>query len=316
MIDWTSPQAQHQSAISFGKYIHALTGLFIWELFITSGLEWRILTGKKRLRFPMLFYFGNRYTAAASLICGKAINCQVGYTFLLLTMHISLGLTNITFAIRTVAIWSQSLYIIVSLSSLILGQWGLIIFQTTKVSITKRPGGGCIPMTTYQNWILAIFLYSLFVDSVVIVLTTWKLRVMIGVHTATYTHIIFRQGVGYFLIAFCFNLLAIVFMILDLNFAVEGAFNTTALVTISIAAGRAVRSLSASLSQKNGGMPAVDLLPLDTVELSATLKARGADSQALDHIFMQMERIARSDPLSSSSCCENLPCTNRDATAT
>ncbi|KAF9524367.1 hypothetical protein CPB83DRAFT_616449 [Crepidotus variabilis] len=254
MIDWQSPQIQQKALDVFVKFLHGLFGLYIWELLLTSNIEWLVLTGKKPFRWPLFFYFASRYCTLGSLIAGIAmfdipsVSCHAAFTATLVLTHMSLGLASINLAVRTIAIWAQSKYVSWILCFIIVGQWSLIVVQATTVSTIDLPGGGCMPETKNFKWVTAIYVYSLGIDSIVIFLNIWKLRGGLGMRSATFTHVIFRQGIFYYMIAFLFDFVAIVILILNLNLGMVGLFSVIAQVTCSIVAGRAVRSLATSIT--------------------------------------------------------------------
>ncbi|KAF9527931.1 hypothetical protein CPB83DRAFT_855454 [Crepidotus variabilis] len=302
MANWESPDVQEQTLVAFTKFLHAVTGLYIWELMITSDLEWKVLTGRKPFRWPMISYFGSRWTCLAACLAGcfmldmSHVNCHSTYVAVHVFTHTSLNLASVNFVIRTIAIWSYNRYIIVGLSFLLVGQLCLTIFQATTVTITTLPDGGCLPPADGFRFVLVIYAYSLCIDSIVILLTVWKLRTVIGVRAATYAHLIFKQGVGYYMIAFMFDLIAIIFMVLDPTFGLVATFNVAALVAVAIVASRAVWALSSAsgkpvIEKAGGAWPH----PL-SVNIS-TSQRQEIDSKTsnIGQVFVQMETVTHRD---------------------
>ncbi|PSR72186.1 hypothetical protein PHLCEN_2v11943 [Hermanssonia centrifuga] len=140
------------------------------------------------------------------------------------------------------ALWSQSLYIVVPLVLIILGHWSLIL-QGVLLKAAWVPGAGCVITKTNNTVLAATFIYSMCFDLVVLVLTAAKLAFN-GDRRSQLMGLLFKDGLIYFVIAFVANLLATVFMLLNLNAIMSVIFNVPAAVASTIVACRAVRRLS------------------------------------------------------------------------
>ncbi|KDR80358.1 hypothetical protein GALMADRAFT_223239 [Galerina marginata CBS 339.88] len=256
MPQWKLPAEVQKDAVAFTKLMHALLGLYAYEFFISLDFEWDFLTGKKRFRWPMIFYFANRYLLLFAMI-GIAIsfdttrefNCQALYTFNQLAGDAAVGLASVNLSIRTMAIWSQNRYIIGLLILIILGHWSLIL-QGVQLTAVWVPGVGC-QITQTNNTILAtIFIYSMCFDLTVLLLNVYKLLGIKGTKNSELmgrsrlTHMIFADGLIFFIIAFLANLIATVFMVVNLNQIMSVIFNVPAAVFSTIVACRAVRRLT------------------------------------------------------------------------
>ncbi|KAK7678424.1 hypothetical protein QCA50_018484 [Cerrena zonata] len=68
MVDWTSPHALNIQADAFQKLNHALAGLYFWEFLTSLDFDWAFLSDKKKLHWPMIPYFLNRYLLLFALI--------------------------------------------------------------------------------------------------------------------------------------------------------------------------------------------------------------------------------------------------------
>jgi hypothetical protein len=119
------------------------------------------------------------------------------------------------------AIWSQNHYIIGGLVLVILGHWSLIIlqgapfpckldFHSDRLIVLKAisiPGEGCQITDTHNKFLLAIFIYSMCFDFIVLLLNIYKL---IGITSSPsrdlkgrgrLTHLIFTNGLIFFILA-------------------------------------------------------------------------------------------------------------------
>ncbi|RDB28012.1 hypothetical protein Hypma_002269 [Hypsizygus marmoreus] len=253
MPDWKSPTELLKDSDVFMKCMHALLGLYIYEWFISLGFDWDFISGKKRFRWPMIFYFSGRYLLlfgiigiAIALDSTVKINCQALYLFNQLAGNAAVGMASINLSIRTMAVWSQNKYIIGLLVLVILGHWSLIL-QGVLLSATWIDDVGCVITSTNNRVLAATFIYSMSFDLLVLMLSTYRLLnadLMDGFGTNRIAKIIFEDGLIFFIIAFLANLLATVFLLLDLNQIMSVVFNVPAAVASTIVASRAVRHLA------------------------------------------------------------------------
>ncbi|KAF8636897.1 hypothetical protein AX17_003149 [Amanita inopinata Kibby_2008] len=256
MPDWQSQQEIQKEAVVFTKLMHALLGLYAYEWFLSLDFDWDFITGKKRFRWPMIFYFANRYLLlfamigiAIALDTTSEINCQALYTFNQLAGDAAVGLASVNLSIRTMAVWSQNRYIIGILVLVILGHWSLIL-QGVQLTAEWIPGVGCVITQTNNTILASIFIYSMCFDLLVLLLNGYKL---LGVNSKPNMHamgasrlgkMIFSDGLIYFMIAFLANSIATIFMLLKLNSLMSVIFNVPAAIGSTIVACRAVRRLT------------------------------------------------------------------------
>ncbi|KIM36079.1 hypothetical protein M413DRAFT_427933 [Hebeloma cylindrosporum] len=256
MTDWKLPAEIQKDTEAFVKLMHSVASIYMYEWFISLDFEWDFLSGKKRFRWPMIFYFLNRYFLLLSLIGIiisfdkiEGLNCQALFTFFQLTGNAAIGLVSINLSIRTMAIWAHNRYIIGGLVLIILGHWSLIL-QGVQVTTTLVPGVGCQIVQSHSKILPAIFIYSMCFDFIVLSLNTYKL---IGITSSPsrnlrgrgrLTHMIFTDGLVFFILAFLSNFVATVFLLLNLNQVMGVIFNVPAAVISTIVACRAVRRLT------------------------------------------------------------------------
>jgi hypothetical protein len=257
MINWSSPQEIAHDATVFERFMHALLGLYIWEWFTTLPFDWRFISGQKKFKWPMIFYFIGRYSLLFALIGIVAalnveteINCPALYTFNAVAGNIAVGAASINLSIRTMAIWTRKWYIVGPLVVIILGHWSLLLHGVLVTSRWDPEAHQCV-ITEASNTILAAtFIYSMSFDFLVMTLTAIKLFSSAG-HSRL-VGLIFNDGLIYFLIAFVANLIATIFMLLNLNPIMTVIGNVPAAVASTIVACRAVRRLTNFTDQPRG----------------------------------------------------------------
>ncbi|OAX33737.1 hypothetical protein K503DRAFT_495445 [Rhizopogon vinicolor AM-OR11-026] len=252
MVDWKSQEEMRKDSSIFIKLIHALLGVYAWECVISLDFDWAVLTGKKKFRWPLIFYFAGRYLLLFALIgivisldTPSEINCQALYTFNQLAGDAAVGLASINLSLRTIAIWSDNKLVIVLLVLIIIGHWSLIL-QGVLLTAVWVPGVGCQITDSKTAILSATFIYSMCFDFVVMCLSAYKLARMAictkGTHTK-FVRMLFSDGLIYFFIAFVANLIATVFMVLNFNTTTSIVFNVPAAMASTIVASRVVRRL-------------------------------------------------------------------------
>ncbi|KAF7335494.1 hypothetical protein MVEN_02202900 [Mycena venus] len=250
MPDWTSAaELAIDSRISVGLN-HALIGLYTWEWFISLRFDWEVLTGCKPFRWPLIFYFANRYLLlgamvgiAVALDSKEEINCQAIYTFNQFAGDAAVGLTSMNLSLRTIAIWAQNTYIKILLTLIILGHWALILQGVILKAHWEPALNTCILTVSNNRLLAATFTYTMCFDLLVFLLNAYKLGVRCKT-SGKLSKMMFNDGLIYFFVAFFFNLVATVFMFLNLNSIMVILFNVPAATASTIVATRAVRHLT------------------------------------------------------------------------
>lgn len=101
------------------------------------------------------------------------------------------------------AVYSQSLKVVVPLCVVILGHWALLLRSIVTVK-AQWTGSACTIISTDTAWLSAIYIYTMCFDLIVTLLLAVKLwRPAMGnrVHTSRLTDMVFGDGLIYFLIA-------------------------------------------------------------------------------------------------------------------
>ncbi|KAH9915989.1 uncharacterized protein B0H18DRAFT_856441, partial [Fomitopsis serialis] len=252
MVEWQSQDAIEADSVAFSRFMHALLGLYLWEFFTSVPFDWEYISGRRKFRWPMIFFFFNRYCMLFALIgiaialdATTAINCQALYTYNQVFGNASIGLASINLSLRTMAVWSQVWYIVIPLVAVILGHWSLLLHGIL-IKAAWIPGQGCAITDTDNTLLAATFIYSMAFDFTVLMLTAWKLTFnkSSGEKRSKIVQLIFGDGLIYFIVAFVANLLATIFMLLNLNAVMSIIANVPAAIASSIVACRVVRRLA------------------------------------------------------------------------
>ena len=128
----------------------------------------------------------------------REIDCQALYIFNQVFGNAAIGFASINLSLRTIAVWSQSLYIIIPLVAIILGHWSLLLHGLL-ISAAWTPEGCAITKT--DNTILAAtFIYSMCFDFLVLCLTAYKLLYPRNGRSRL-VKLIFGDGLIFFIVA-------------------------------------------------------------------------------------------------------------------
>ncbi len=111
-------------------------------------------------------------------------------------------LTSATHHYR-IAVWSQSIYITVGITIIILGHWGLLLHGLI-MHAEWVDGVGCVVSQTDNKGLTALFIYTMTFDFIVMCLTAWKLAVSSQSNQSRLVRLIFRDGLVYFFMAYVF----------------------------------------------------------------------------------------------------------------
>ncbi|KAH8108069.1 hypothetical protein BXZ70DRAFT_1015250 [Cristinia sonorae] len=251
MPDWTSPAAIARDLAAFRGFQHALTGLYCWEFVISLDFEWSFITGKRRFRWPLIFYFLARYSALATVVTlmvslnigtDRPINCTALYTFLSVAGQFAIGFASLNLALRAMALWGQAKRVVIPLSLGICGHWAVLL-PVCVVSGHWQEGMGCQLSASPRLWLMLSFLWAICLDFTVFVLCAYKIARPGLEKRSGLIRMVFKDGLMYLFLAMLANIPAAVLTILNLNQFMQLMCNLFAALASTIGANRAVRRL-------------------------------------------------------------------------
>ncbi|EIW55076.1 uncharacterized protein TRAVEDRAFT_172735 [Trametes versicolor FP-101664 SS1] len=252
MVNWQSPEEIANDGAAFDKFMHVLLGLYIWEFVTSLPFDWQFLSGKRKFKWPLIFYFCGRYFLLFALIgiaialnVTRPVNCQSLYTYNQIFGNASIGFASINLSLRTMAVWSQAWYIVAPLVVVILGHWSLLLHGIL-LKAAWIPGQGCAITNTNNTLLAATFIYSMCFDFTVLALTAFKLGIISVPRRdrSKIVRLIFDDGLIFFIVAFVANTIATVFMLMNLNAVMSIIANVPAAIASTIVACRVVRRLT------------------------------------------------------------------------
>ncbi|CAL1698776.1 unnamed protein product [Somion occarium] len=250
MPDWNSPEQAALSSDVLVKLTHAVVGVYLWEFAQSLDFDWSFLSGKRKFKWVMIFYFLVRYTALAAFITSlivfdvkTKINCRAVLAVFQFTGSAVGGFATINFALRTIALWRRNWIICVILTALIMGHWSLILHGIL-IEGVYVPDQGCAISHINNTILTANLIYSMVIDFIVLALTSWKTFRLRNKSRKSLGGLIIQDGLIFFASSVCGNVIATVFMILNLSPIMSVIFNIPAAAISAIAATRAVRKLT------------------------------------------------------------------------
>ncbi|KAF9528074.1 hypothetical protein CPB83DRAFT_366671 [Crepidotus variabilis] len=255
MVDWKSPAVILANGRIVVNMIHVIAGVYLYNFVAHLDFDFDFILGRRKFKWPLIVYFANRYFMLGFYIVmlilhnnpsDRHLNCQLIYDFLHIFGEFSRGLASLSFALRTIAVWSQNRFVIAGLCLMTLGQWGIIANGIRASSASWLEGYGCFPsFDSTWYWTLVLFIYTVVFDFVFLVLNAYKLGIRGGARSKSgFANLIFKQGLIFYMIAFLVDLLAIIFLAMNLNLVMATIMTMPAELIPTLIAGHAFRSLT------------------------------------------------------------------------
>ncbi|EPT02874.1 hypothetical protein FOMPIDRAFT_1015128 [Fomitopsis schrenkii] len=231
MVNWKNPTEVLQDTDVYEKLVFALFGLYVWELFQTSGFEWSLITRTRKLTWPL-------------------INCEALYTFNSWAGNMAILGASTSLMLRTIAIWERKLKVVIPLCFLCLAHWALLWRGMFLLDVSYNADEHAC-MLQYSNHIfLNVTFFMTWGYKLTFLVAAMGFDLTILAFTLTYLmrhkartslwSLLFTDGLVYFITAFCFNALPAILNVINLNVAMDVVATVPAACFSSIAACRAV----------------------------------------------------------------------------
>jgi len=222
-IDWMSPAVLLKTQMIFNNFSHWAIGCYCLEWLLSLKFEWSVLTRRRPFRLPMLLYFYTKWSVLIAFIgmliafnVASPINCQALYSSNQYFGNTGIAASSTLLMLRTFAIWNQTKLVVIPLALLALGQWGIAFFALTTVKAHYDDTvGACVVGGVSDLDLDIIYLYTMFLDAVVLVMTTVGLLVTPG--RSNLWRLLLSDGILFFAISFFANTLPAVLLLVNLN---------------------------------------------------------------------------------------------------
>ncbi|KAF8497393.1 hypothetical protein F5888DRAFT_279772 [Russula emetica] len=234
-----------------------MSGIYIWEFITTLDFEWSIIRRHQRYRWTIWIYSVSRLSGLAVIILvlvnfygTSPINCQAwvtsGWTFSALGGY---GLSSILIMLRIFAIWDKSRVIMAISVAIWVINLGFQLEGIVKIRAEWVPAARSCTITNIE--ICRDFYVNLLVTDVIllIIMLAGLLRLRRGGVSFYLSHLLWKQGVIWLVIATAAELPQMLLLFLNVNDSLNLLFLAPSMVAVIIAATRTYRSLIHSASQ-------------------------------------------------------------------
>jgi len=227
-----SPAVLLKTQMIFNNLSHWAIGCYCLEWLLSLKFEWSVLTGQRAFRYPMLLYFYTKWAVLSAFIgmlvafnIASPINCQALYSTNQYFGNTGIAASSTLLMLRTFAIWNQNKFVVIPLVLLALGQWGIAFYAVTTVK-AHYEGGVCAVGAVSDLDLDIIYLYTMFLDAVVLIMTTIGLVITPG--RSNLWRLLLSDGILFFGISFLVNTVPAVLLLVNLNPVINIMFSIPA----------------------------------------------------------------------------------------
>ncbi|KAN0112040.1 hypothetical protein V8E52_007957 [Russula decolorans] len=247
--DSTEPSSGQSMGLS--KLWLIVSGIYIWEFVTNLHYEWAIIRGYQTYRWTIWIYFTARWATLANVILvlihlnvTSQINCQAwvwaSWGFSLL----SLGSGSLLLVLRILAIWNRNKGIVAIVAIICVANVSLLLLIVIRIHSVWEPAANSCIITNIE--VCQIAMVSGFVTDTLLLLIMLagllRLRHRVGGSYELW-HLLWKQGVAWFVVAAVAELPTVVLMSLNVNEVLDTIFWFPSTVMTIIATTRMHRSL-------------------------------------------------------------------------
>ncbi|KIK65478.1 hypothetical protein GYMLUDRAFT_158787 [Collybiopsis luxurians FD-317 M1] len=219
MVNWSDPNEITRDSQVFERIIFCFLGVTLWELFSTCDFEWSLIRGRRRFRWPLVFFFFlSRYCILLAFIgLWVKLSCIVIRMLNRWAGNMTLLCSSTSLMLRTIALWERKLIVVAPLCVLCLAFW-IILYRTMFIvrAAWSDSRDTCVLISTSPGLLNVTFFFTIAFDLTILAYTFVAL---ITKHTARTDlwKLLFQDGLVYFLVTFTANCIPAVFNVLNLN---------------------------------------------------------------------------------------------------
>ncbi|KAK1225637.1 hypothetical protein PQX77_011394 [Marasmius sp. AFHP31] len=184
------------------------------------------------------------------------------------------------------AVWKHNLYVVVGVSFILLGYWGVLLRDIVIFGARWEDDVGCIITIAETNYVMGVFIYAMVVDFIILCLMGSKTGIRMDNRTRL-INILFIDGLMYFILAFAVSLTAVIFSVLNLNPVMSLAGWVPSVLVTSIAACRAVRHLS-NFAERDGVYPSISRIRPSALSFRVSVPQRTQTRPAAEASHLEL----------------------------
>ncbi|KAJ7283873.1 hypothetical protein C8J57DRAFT_1293850 [Mycena rebaudengoi] len=250
MVNWSDPAEIIKDSDAFTKIIFVLFGVYIWEVLMTCGFEWSLLTRRRQFRWPLVFFFLSRYCMLFSFIgliisitVAHPVNCGALFTFNSWTGNMAILCSSTSLMLRTIALWERKRAVVIPLGVLAAAHW-ILLYRTMFVvrAVWDNSLKTCIVASTSPALLNITFFFTMGFDFIILLTTAVALLARHSARTDLWK-LLFTDGLVFFIVSFSTNCIPAVLNLLNLNTPMNVIATIPAATVSTIAACRAVMRL-------------------------------------------------------------------------
>lgn len=244
--------AQDYSAVA--KFWHAVAGVYFWEIITTLDYEWGVIRRHRPYRWPIWIYSTTRIATVISLAIilyevdvseSTPYDCEVKAILQFSFGYLSIATSSLLIVLRIFVIWNTK-KIIVAIATGVLGINVIFLIQgIVRIRAVWHPLMTICSVVNRHIPELNIFV-TLATDIILLLIMSLGL-LRLGFHERSGVsglgHLLWKQGLIWFLVATIAEALPAVFIALNLSDPFHYMFLPPSMVTLSIAATRIHRVL-------------------------------------------------------------------------
>ncbi|KAH9062472.1 hypothetical protein EDB87DRAFT_305303 [Lactarius vividus] len=248
MINWHNPATVIAEDIALVKLVHVIGGVYIWEIVSCLGFEYSVISRKRQFTWSFLLYLGCRWCplfAIALQFLGfdvsHKINCQTCAILSFMFAYLSFMCTSSLIILRVTALWNHSKIIIALTSAVWIGNTATYAYSLATLR-SVWTGSLCAILRTDHARISVLSTFSTDLILLILMLTGLK-RWKDAPKSCGVWRLLRTQGLIWVLIVTLAEVPPTVFILLNLNDAMNMIFQGFALIISPLGAARLYREL-------------------------------------------------------------------------
>ncbi|KAI0699423.1 hypothetical protein BC835DRAFT_1267936, partial [Cytidiella melzeri] len=201
--------------------IFVLFGGYVWEILLTLGFEWSLITRERKFTWPLVstifnsnakdtnfLFFLCRYCLLFALIgmyVSNTINCQALYTWIS-AWNLAILAASTALLVRTIAMWNRKVSVTLPLGILCLAHWAILFRGMFLINAEySTEAQACVVTYTNHVFLNISFFSTMGVDFIVLCFTIVALMRQ-ELHSGLWK-LLFADGLIYFCVTFVCNAL-------------------------------------------------------------------------------------------------------------
>ncbi|KAI0298452.1 hypothetical protein B0F90DRAFT_702538 [Multifurca ochricompacta] len=248
MVNWHNPVIMLNELGALVKLIHVVDGIYLWEFICNLGFEWSLFRGRRQWRWTAALYIACRVATVSQVLSDLVglnvtgqINCKLWMIFTLVFAYSATTLSLSLYALRSIAVWQRSLPVTVFSAAIVLTNVGAWIRRVVEANSEWEP---LTQTCAWEGTRRALLNNGLLLATEVILFLLMAGGIYNRNPGPRAFKIMYREGLLWLVAAVLVQTVPVVFLILNLNDAMNIMFIIPSVICTSIGATRMYRTLS------------------------------------------------------------------------